>query len=484
MGVINKYKSTTVQVRATFWYTFCSFLQNGITFLLVPIYLQFLSASEYGKWTTYQAWKDILIVFTSLNLYCGVYTKKLVDIREEDRDRYTSSMQGLGTLVALFFLGLYLMFQKWIGYIFDYNKWSIFLMFGYFITFPSLQYWLTRQRVEYKYKKIVIVTILLSVIMPITTLTLLSFTDLKAYAIIYGYMSTQIVFGLFFYILHFIKDPTFINKENWYYALKFNIPLIPHYISLIILGQSDRLMIKGYCGYGDAGIYSFGYQIASVMSVIISAINGSRVPWTYENLRDRKYKGIKDVSLYLCLLLGIIVLIAALLSPEIVRVLTITKVKYNEYFYAVYVIPIVALGLYFTFVYDLFCSVEFYYGRTKYIMFASCVGALLNVILNAFFIPKIGLIAAAYTTLCCYIVFMIMHYIFMKKICREENIREQIYKEKTIFVFSVILSAVVVGCNLLYQSDIVRLILMVLMILCLILWRRSILQAIGSINAK
>ena len=107
MNIIAKYKNMNVQVRAALWYTFCNFLQNGMAFILVPFYMYFLNSEEYGKWVTFQAWKDLLIVFASLNLYCGVYTKKLVDIKD-DRDRYTSCMQGLGTTVTVIFFLLYL----------------------------------------------------------------------------------------------------------------------------------------------------------------------------------------------------------------------------------------------------------------------------------------------------------------------------------------------------------------------------------------
>ena len=60
----------------------------------------------------------------------------------------------------------------------------------------------------------------------------------------------------------------------------------------------------------------------------------------------------------------------------------------EEYQMAVYVIPVVAVGIFYTFVYDLYASVEFYFGATKYVMYASVTGAVANLILNAIFIPK------------------------------------------------------------------------------------------------
>ena len=123
---------------------------------------------------------------------------------------------------------------------------------------------------------------------------------------------------------------------------------------------------------------------------------------------------------------------------------------------AIYVIPVVALGVYYTYCYDMFCTVEFYYGATRYVMVASVVGALVNVILNAVFIPVFGFIAAAYTTLFSYMIFMLMHYVFMHRVMKEQSIEEEIYDIRFTFLFSVVLSAVTFGCILTYQNDWLR----------------------------
>ena len=112
MGLWNQYKNMSVQARASIWYTICNFFQKGISFIVVPIYVRLLTTAEYGEWNVFQSWRDILIIFASLNLYCGVYTKTLVDNRD-DRDRYTSSMQGLGTLISIGLLLIYCLIRKW-----------------------------------------------------------------------------------------------------------------------------------------------------------------------------------------------------------------------------------------------------------------------------------------------------------------------------------------------------------------------------------
>lgn len=478
MKILNKYSSMSVQAKAALWYTICNFLQKGIAFIVVPIYVRLLTPAEYGTWAVFQSWKEILIIFASLNLYCGVYTKSLVDI-QDDRDRYTSSMQGLGTVITIGLFVLYLFFSQTVQTWLSLSSTAMYCLFFYFIVYPAVQFWSTRQRVEYKYKQMVVVTLFISVLTPAISVLLLTHTDLRAKAVIYGYLLVQSVFGASFYIYHFVKGKTFFYSKYWLYALNFNIPLIPHYLSLIVLGQADRIMIKYFCGESDAGIYSFAYSIGSALIVLMSAINGSLVPWSYEQLRDKVYDKLKQVTNLLCVFFAVITAIVTLISPEVVRFLGT-----SAYYEAVYVIPMVALGVYFTFCYNLFSTVEFYYSATRYVMVASCAGAILKIVLNVFVIPLFGFIAAAFTTLICYFMFMIMHYIFMKKVCRWEKISEDIFDIKTLAIISVFAFVVTFVCMLTYSIDILRYATVIMFCIAIIMFKERFIDALHTMKNK
>ncbi len=472
MNIIKKYNHMSVQVKAALWYMICNFLQKGISFIVVPIYVRLLTTAEYGQWSVFQSWSGILIIFASLNLYCGVYTKTLVNMPDgKERDRYTSSMLGLGTTSTICMLGLYLglrvIVEQWLGF----GTLTMLLMMLYFATYPALSFWTARQRVEYKYKSMILVTLLISILTPGVSIALLVTTNLRAYAIIYGYLFVQSGVGLLFYIIELSRGRLLFSAGYWKYALKFNIPLIPHYLSLIVLGQADRIMIKSYCSESDAGIYSFAYSIASTLNVFISALNGARVPWTYEKLRDRVYDRLKKVSNMLCAFMGAITLMICLLAPEVVKILATP-----DYFEAIYIIPVVALGVYFTLVYDMFCCVEFYYGATKYVMWASVIGAILNIILNAIFIPIYGFVAAGYTTLICYVTFMFMHFVFMRMVCKEQNINDEIYDLKMLFGISVMVSITIFLGMMIYNYDVLRITSFIVVIAVLFAQRKRIIE--------
>ncbi|MCR4933876.1 MAG: oligosaccharide flippase family protein [Lachnospiraceae bacterium] len=478
MKMWGKYKNLPVQAKASIWYTICSFFQKGISFIVVPIYIRLLSTAEYGEWSVFQSWAGILIIFASLNLYCGVYTKTLVDInRKEDRFRYTSAMQGLGTFISVCMFLVYMGTEDWCNKVIGLNTPLMVLLFLYFILYPAFSFWVTRQRVEYRYQSMVVVTFIISIITPTISIVLLDRTDLRAKALIWGFLITQCTISLFFYFYHFYKGRCFYDKEYWLYAVKFNIPLIPHYLSLIVLGQSDRIMIKHYCGESDAGIYSFAYQIASAISVLTTAINGSRVPWTYEQLKEKKYERLRQITNALVILMAGIILVVCLISPEIIGILGT-----SEYLVATYVIPVVILGIFFTFTYDLYASIEFYFGATKYVMYASVTGAVLNLILNAIFIPVFGFIAAAYTTLVCYIVFMLMHYLFSRKVQKDQDIEESIYNDKIIFVLSVVVSVLGLVSMITYDYMILRITMILILVAFAVIKKNSISELIKAIK--
>ena len=472
----NRYKKMPIQVKASLWYAICSFFQKGISFIVVPVYVRLLSTAEYGEWSVFQAWRDILIIFASLNLYAGVYTKTLVD-NKDDRDRYTSSMQGLGTLISLVLLCIYYLNHNWCNNQIGLTTPYMILLFIFFIVHPGFAFWTTRQRVELKYRRMVLVTVIISILTPLLSMFLLYNTELRAKALILGYLIVQCGVGIVFYLYQFWKGKCFYDKGYWKYATKFNVPLIPHYLSLIVLGQSDRIMIKHFCGESDAGIYSFAYQIATIMNTVLAAVNGSRVPWSYEQFRNRKYDNLKRISNALCLMFGAITLLATLLAPDIITILGTDKYKT-----AAYVIPIVALGVYITFIYDMFCSVEFYYGATKYVMIASVVGAVSNIVLNAWLIPIFGFIAAAYTTLISYILFMLMHYCFMHIVMKQQMISTEVYDIKFTVLFSVGLSIVVFMSIQTYQNGVVRYALLVMLAILIFVFRNKIIATINAIK--
>ena len=100
--------------------------------------------------------------------------------------------------------------------------------------------------------------------------------------------------------------------------------------------------------------------------------------------------------------------------------------------------------------------------KNKVVLFASCCSAVVNIILNYIFIRYFGYIACAYTTMFCYFLFCIVHYYYLKKLCRDELGGIQLFNIKWIFLIAFIVTVVGLSEMLLYDYLMVRIALAVI----------------------
>lgn len=432
----NKYISMPITMKAALWFTICGFIQKGMGFITVPIFTRILSTQQYGIVSVFYSWESIFVIFCTLNLYSGVFNNGMVKF-ENDRNGFTSSMQGLVIVLTSIVSMIYILFHGVLSQALELQSLLMIMMFFEIIFNASFSLWSSKERFEYKYKKMVLITILITILSPLVS-AIAVFNAPPNYGadtkIISSAIVGIIIYGYIF-IENFIKGKKFFNKIYWKYALKFNLPLIPHYLSTLLLAQSDRIMISKLIGMAEAGIYGLSHNLAMILNILTTSVNNTFAPWLYMKLKEKKYDNIANVSNKLFAVIAIALGLLIGISPEVIRILAPV-----DYYNAVYVIPPLAISLYFMFMYQIFANVEFYYEKNKFIALASVMSALFNIILNYFFVKHYGYIAAGYTTLFCYIILGLSHYIFSKKIIKNyigENVI--LFELKSILLIGLIL---------------------------------------------
>lgn len=451
-NILDRYHSIPTPAKASLWFIICSAVQNGCKFLAMPILVRLLTTEQYGIYSVFLSWTSIISIFTTLNLHAGVYNNAMLKYPKR-RDEYTSASQSLAMVVTGGVFCVYCLFPRWIDGFLGLEHGLVLLIFLQIFCTEGFQLWSTRQRYEYKYIPLVVFTAILSVSYMVLPVTAAYFApnEIRLYAAIAAGVLVQVLFGGAFIIYNYIKSRCFFVGEFWRYALMFNIPLIPHYLSGIILGQADRVMIKRFIGAAEAGIYSFTYNISLVMNIITSAINSAIIPYTYGKLKKRDYTALGQVVNSLVLMVGGMSLAFSAIAPELFKIVATT-----DYFEAVYLVPIISLSSYFTFLYSMFGNVEFFFEENKFITVASVIGAVANIILNYIFLQIFGYFAAGYTTLFCYVLFALAHYVFMRVVCKRHIDGDKVYDGRTIFALSIVFVALAFGMMVLYNHPIIR----------------------------
>ena len=422
--LINKYNSIPVQVKASFWFLICAFMQRGISFITTPIFTRLLNTTEYGKFNIFNSWLGILTVIVSLNLSAGVYARGVVKFGD-DRKVFTSSMQGLSLTLTLIWTFIYFAAHTFWNSVFSLTTFQMLCILVMILCANTFGFWSMSQRVDFKYRSLVIVTLLMSLAKPALGIILVKSATDKVTARIFGLAVIEALVCIVLFTLQAVRGKKFFSKFYWQHALNFNIPLVPHYLSTTVLNSADRIMIGKMVNESSAGIYGLAYSISQIMTLFNTALLQTIEPWLYKRINDKRIKDITKVAYPSFIGIAAVNLLLIALAPEAVRIFAPP-----EYYDAIWVIPPVAMSVYFMFSYSFFAAFEFYYEKTKLIATATSAGAVLNIILNYIFIKIFGYYAAGYTTLVCYILYAAFHMYFMRKVCREKLNNEQPYSLK------------------------------------------------------
>ena len=289
----------------------------------------------------------------------------------------------------------------------------------------------------------------------------------------------EIIAAIIFYIYFAIKTKKPFSTLKWKETLKFQLPLIPYYLSMNFLLSADLVMIRNMVGAVEAACYSVAYSVGQVMIILKQSIIDAIRPWIYDKLNNKDYSQISKISNILLIAVALLSILLSEIAPELVFI--IASNKYSE---AIYVIPPVALSSMFTFLYQLFVIIETYYKKTTKIMIASVIAAIINVILNYIFIPIFGYVIAGYTTLISYIILSILHYINVRKIEQEEFENKTIFDIKKIIIISIISIILCILVSFLYKNMILRYAILIITTIIIICNKNKIQQVYKKIKER
>lgn len=474
---ISKYNNLALPAKAALWYTVCNVLNKGIALLSTPIFTRILTEEQYGTFSVFQSWYAIFIIFTSLNMFMGGYTKGLM-IYKDRRDEFTSSLLSLTTIITCVFAMLYAFNIELCTSIFQIPPVLMVAMFLELLFMPAVEFWSARERFDYKYKKFVAVSFFMNLSALTLAVIAVLLSEHKIEAKIYSDVIAKVSFCIVIFAVIFVKGKCFYNKEYWLYSLKFNMPLIPHYLSNYVLNQSDRLMISRMVGNAQAAFYSIAYTISTMMTLVVTAVNNALTPYIYKSIESKNYDGIKKSTSLIFVFIATLCILTMAFAPEVILIFA-----GRDYMEAIYVIPPVAASVFFIFLYAMFSTVEYYFQETKLIAFATVVCAIANIVLNYIGISIWGYYAAGYTTLICYIELALLHYVFYKKIIKVKMPEvDDLYNLKIIIITSLIVISAMLVMSFTYRYSVIRYLIIVIMLLVAVIKRKYIFSLIKRVN--
>lgn len=469
-GLLNKYTSLSVQVKASFWFLICGFLQKGVSIITTPIFTRLLSTAEYGQYSVFNSWLGIVSVFVTLQLYSGAFTQGMVKF-ENKKMKYASSIQGLCLTLVVCWTIIYLLFHEFWNNLFELTIVQMLAMLVLIWSTSVFNFWSVEQRVDLRYHTLVTITIVSTIAKPFVGIVFVILAEDKVTARILGLALVELVCYTWMFFSQMHRGKTYFDRSFWKHALLFNLPLLPHYLSMVVLNSSDRIMINNMVGSNEAGIYSLAYSISQIMTVLNTALLQTIEPWMYKKIKAKRMEDLSGVAYPAVIGVSAVNILLIAFAPE-----AIALFAPPAYYDAIWVIPPVAMSVYFMFAYSFFAVFEFYYEKTKYIAIATVSGAVLNIVLNYIFIKLFGYCAAGYTTLACFIIFAVYHFHFMRKICKKEMGEVFPYSTRILLIITGIFMVLGFALLFTYYNVFVRYVFIVLLFIVVIIKRKTILK--------
>lgn len=398
-------------LRSGIGYTLGNILIKGINFLTLPLFSRLLSPEDFGVYNVFASYDAILFVLIGLALHTSIQSANL-EFRGQI-DRYTSSI----TLIYIFngaaILAVAMLFRQSLSSLLGLPPAAVtLLVLGSFAS-AVLTLYNTRISLDYAYKKYLLVSACssLSNIAVSLILILTVFRENRAMGRIIGSVAPLFVISLVLLLSFYKKEGPRPSRKFWRFGITYSLPIVPHGISQVLLGQCDRIMIRSMVSDAAAGIYSLAGNIKLVLVIITDSIGTTWTTWFYSQMDKGDTKSIRKRAVQLMGLFSILTVGLMAISPELIWIL-----GGEEYDLGKYVAIPMVLDAFILFLYNIIIPSEYYAKKTTYIMAGTMAAAVVNLVLNYIFIRQFGFIAAAYTTLVSYIFYVVMHCIISRKL--------------------------------------------------------------------
>lgn len=189
-------------------------------------------------------------------------------------------------------------------------------------------------------------------------------------------------------------------------------PVVPITLIYWIFNSCDKLMITNILSVDDAGIYSVGAKFGAISQLIYAAFSGGWQYFAYSTMNDDNQK---EVNSRIFEYLGIVSFGSAIAVSVVIY--DIFKLLFNaEYLKAYIITPYLFLSPLIQMLFQILCSQYTIHKKSWMNMMYLIAAAVINIFLNYFQIPCLGIEGAALSTLTGYICAVIISLVIAVKL--------------------------------------------------------------------
>jgi O-antigen/teichoic acid export membrane protein len=193
-------------------------------------------------------------------------------------------------------------------------------------------------------------------------------------------------------------------------AVKFGLPLVVSDFLVSLVSSSDRFIIQYFLGSSAVAVYSVAYDISDYVAVMFSSpLQLAILPIVY-SLWSKEGQEATRVFLSKAVNLSLVIVIPMIAGFSVVGPDIVTILASEKYVDSRELVPIIAVGVMLGSVNFLLYTGLLLYEKTVLVTILNTMAAVVNIVLNVLWIPRYGIIGAAYATVLTYIMLNVLTY--------------------------------------------------------------------------
>lgn len=416
-------------------YGLSSIIGKFLNWLLVPLYTYVLTQqADYGIVVNLYAWTALLLVILTYGMETGFFRFANKE-GENPNTVYTTVMTSLlvtSVLFAVVCCGFSQPIATLLGYA-SHSEFiallSIVVAMDAFASIPFAYLRYKKRPIRFAALKLlyVFLNILLNIFFLVVCPKIQDWSIISAwydpgYGVGYVFVANIIATGiqtlcLLPYIIEPLRERNGAALFSWPLLksmLRYSLPILVLGVCGIMNQTLDRILFPFFYTGSDAqtqlGIYGACFKVATVMMMFTQAFRYAYEPFVFAKHKDRhSLEAYADAMKYY-IIFSYMILLGMVCYLDLLKFIIAPS-----YWEGLIIVPIVLWAYVFQ---GIYFNLSFWYkltDRTQWGAYFSIIGVIITFGLQAIFVPKIGYIASAGSSLVCYFVIMLLSYFVGRK---------------------------------------------------------------------
>lgn len=390
-----------------------------LSFLLTPLYLNYLAPSEFGQVALLYSYIAFVNIFFSFGMESAFFRFYSFDDEQNNRRVFSNAFWAIALVGALLTAGVWTAAPACAS-VLDIALGAKFVRYSVVIAFldalaliPFAVLRMKRRSKKFALSKFGVIAFNL-----VANLVLVAAMGMGADGIFFAGIASSLA-GVLLLAGELKQYVEFRVDGGLLRAMAaFGLPTLPASFASIVLQIADRPILQSVAGDTAVGIYQAAYKLGIPMMMAVTVFEYAWKPFFLQHYRDRDARALfSKVLTYFTVLCAAIFLVTGLFI-EYLAFLPFVGGRFipHAYMAGIGIIPVVLGAYYFLGIFTNLTAGVYLRKRTKYLPFVTGAAAAVNVGLNYALDPLYGMWGAAWATLGAYAVSALLLYCLTRRL--------------------------------------------------------------------